>query len=187
MRLVAIAALAAAFLALSAVGFACGGGGGCDRSPENCHPESQLVWVNPTSATPSASWVTCSVSRSSSLLTVTVSELSPGSFCSILGTLENTGHESVHLYEQVQVTEPRGCRLFIYADNLLGLVHAPTLNAGGKFAYSAEISLSAAAGNGCQGASATFHVTISTSGGTVCEGFPYGLEFGPQPNWGRCQ
>lgn len=176
-----MASVAVVFLSLSGVAFACGGGGGCDGTwgGSHCSERSDLVWVNPAATAPSATWVGCTISFTSSVLTVTVSNLAPGANCQFSGTLKNLGHQSVHLFSQIRAHEHRACPWFVYSDNVVGAVHPPSLAPGHTFSYGAEIALSSLAGNACQGASATFTVTLSTSGGNWCQGDPYGVYFGP--------
>lgn len=187
MRTIAVAVVAVTFLALSGVAFACGGGGGCgDLWYGGCSTPSDLVWVSPSSATPSVPWVGCTVEHWESTLTVTVTGLTPGTDCGFQGTLQNVGRTILHLYDQIQVKEPPWCRWFVYSDNLVGAFHPPELAPGHTFAYSAEISLASSAGSSCQGASATFVVTISSSGWNTCEGFPNGIQFGVNGGDGNC-
>jgi len=186
-RTIAIAGVAVTFLALSGIAFACGGGGGCG-SPWHggCSPPSDLIWVKPSSTSVSAPWVSCTAGFQGSKLEWTISGLTPGADCALEGTLQNVGHSTLRLYDQIQANEPPGCRWFVYADNLIGTTQAPTLAPGHTFAYSAEISLASAAGGSCQGVVATFQVTISSSGWNVCEGFPHGIQFGGNGGNGYC-
>jgi len=182
-RGIPLAGVVATFLALSGVAFACGYSGQCgghDGYDHGCSPSNGLEWINPSSTAPSAPSVGCTVSHSESTLTVAVSGLSPGASCSFAGTLENTGSDALSLTATIVATQPHTCRLFVYGDNLVGLAHPPSLAGGHTFAYSAKISLAPTAGNACEGAAATFTVTIAGSqSSSPCEGFYYGLEFGP--------
>ncbi|HTW55635.1 MAG TPA: hypothetical protein VMG36_04210 [Thermoplasmata archaeon] len=182
MKGIPLAGVVATFLALSGVAFACGYSGQCGsgHDSQGCSTPSGLEWVNPNSATPSAPGIGCTVSHSDSTLTIAVTGLSPGGSCAFAGTLENTGSSAVGLAAQITANQPHACRLFVYGDNLVGLLQPPSLAGGHTFAYSAKISLAAAAGNACEGAAATFVVTISGSQpSSPCDGFYYGLEFGP--------
>jgi len=186
-RAIAIASVAGAFLALSGIAFAWGGGGGCHGSFDGgCQPPGDLVWVNPNSEVPSATWVGCTISHSQSTLTVAISGLTPGASCSFKGTLENTGKSSDELVAHISASEPSRCRLFVYADNLIGVTHPPSLSPNHTFGYSGKISLGPTAADGCLGASASFVVTITSSGESSCEGFLYGLEYGSDGNDGCC-
>lgn len=182
MKTLPLVVTAVAFLALSGVAFAWSNGGDCgegDHHGHGCSASPGLVWASPSGTTVSAPWVACTSSFSGGALTIAVSGLAPGSSCVYAGTLQNVGSRSVTLNETVTAHEPAGCPAFVYADDLVGLAHPPTLYGGHAFAYGSTISLASGAGNVCQGVLATFTISIgSASASTPCEGFPHGFEEG---------
>jgi len=177
-----IAAGTVLFLALSGVGFACvedggchgggGGGGGCSSSPE-------ISWVNPASTTVSGSGVVCHESFTSSALTLSVTGLTPGASCSLAATLENVGQEPVTLGAQISANMPSSCRLYTYADDLLGAARAPTVDPGKTYGYDAVVKLSGTATDPCEGTVLVLTVTITADGTNACYGFPQGLVYSP--------
>lgn len=182
-----VAVAVVAFLSLSAVGFADGDGHSCHGdSKHGCDSNPEIAWVSPSSTSPGAAWVTCEVTRTTAVLTIAVSGLTPGVGCTVGGTLENEGQDAVSLSAHISTTEPRACPLYTYADNLLGLTHSPTLDAGKTFPYSAKITLGGAAGPACEGTGVSFTVTISSDGSSSCDGFPNGLELGSDGDDGCC-
>lgn len=161
MKTFVVVGLAAACLALSGVAFACGGGG-CNgnQGGQGCQQSASLVWVSPTTTSVTPSTTLCSASASTSTLSVSVQQLVPGAECVVHATLKNTGEQSITLSASIVSHPAPGCPLFSYTDNLLGLVHPPSLLADHTFAYQATVLLSTAAGNACEGAGASWTVTI---------------------------
>ena len=185
MKVIAVAALAVGLLAIGGVGFAWGGGGGCDDHGGHhggCRSNPQIDWTNPTATGPSVPGISCTVSFSPSLLTEFAYRLVPGSLCYLNGTLTNTGQVPVDLVPHISASLPHGCPAFTYSDNLLSALHQVSLNPGRSFAYKATIAMTPAAGAACEGAHAQFQVTITADGSSSCEGFAAG----PQDDDGGC-
>ena len=167
-NLFTIAIAVGAIASFGGIAFACeqgGGGGGCgdghgDHQGRNCPPDLAIIWHSPTSTNPSASPVRCTLGLTTSTLTVAVNRLAPGESCAFSAFLENTGEKAATLNEAVSISHPATCPYFRYSDNL-PTSPPTTLAAGHSFPYKATISLAAVAGNACQGALATIHVTIT--------------------------
>jgi hypothetical protein len=102
-----------------------------------------------------------------SLLTVVVSHLAPGQSCTFSAQLTNVGTTKVALTELVLLSRPARCPQFTYHDNLPSSP-VPTLAPGRSFPYQGLVSLGSTAGNACQGAVATFHVTITGTAKSTC-------------------
>jgi len=175
MKLVVVAAFAAALVALGGVGWACGGGGGgCNGGFDGkCSESPEIAWVSPASTTASARTVVCAVTATSSALTASAKALYPGTHCWLNATLEDMGSGAVDLVPHIAATLPAGCTLFVYSDNLLSAAPEVELAPGHSYAYRASYGLGATAGNACEKASATFVVTITASGTSSCQGFAY--------------
>lgn len=163
------------------VAYACTGGGpsGCGKGGHSCPPTVGIAWENPSSAHPSQPSASCTISLSSSLLTVVVHNLAPGTSCAFSALLANVGQKAVTLTESVSISEPPNCRQFAYSDNL---PHSPPrlLLSGGTYAVHGSISLSAAAGNVCQGAHAVIVVTITGTESSTCGGHPFAISRAPE-------
>jgi len=173
-KLVVIAAFAAALVAIGGVAFAWGGGDGCDgHHGGGCDAQPNIEWVSPTSTIGGPHTVHCTVVPTSSTLTASASALYPGTQCWLNGTLENTGSGSVQLVPHIAATLPHGCTAFTYADNLLSASPDVQLAPGHTFAYHAHYGLGASAGNACEKVTASFQVTITASGSPSCEGFAF--------------
>lgn len=166
-RLLGVAVVVLALAGSGGIAYACsqgGGGGGCGGSLGNSGgggcPVAGLVWTSPSTVTKPAT-VLCTVGGlGSNTLTVAASRLAPGQSCVFYAALENIGETAVSLTEKVTVSEPSGCPLFGYADNVPAsppAVIAPEH----AFSFQGTISLSATAGNACEGAEATIEVTIT--------------------------
>jgi len=156
------------------VAYACGGGGGggCGGSSWDngggCSGSLTIVWHTPDSATPSVSPVKCTVSLTSSTLTITASKLLPGASCTFAAMLENTGSVTGSLSESVGLTHSAGCTAFHYADNL----PSPPSNqiaSGHSLSFAGSLSLASSAAASCEGASASVKVTITATGSSSCE------------------
>lgn len=165
-------ALVVAVIAVSGgVAFACGGGGGCDSGFDHgscSQPSLEIEWKNPSSVHPSATYVGCTLTLTTSTLTAVVRGLVPGASCALNAILANVGSEAVTLTEAVSISEPKSCAKFSYSDNL---PFAPpgVLNSGKTFAFQAVISLQASAANACQAAHATISVTITGTESSKCQ------------------
>lgn len=174
MKLVVVAAFAAALLALGGVAFAWDGGDGCHGDHGGgCDSQPNIEWVSPTSTIGGPHTVHCSVTVTSATLTASATALYPGTKCWLNATLENTGDGPVQLVPHISATLPHGCTLFTYADNLLSASPEVTLAQGHTFAYLAIYGLGATAGNSCEKVIASFQVTITASGSPSCQGFPF--------------
>jgi hypothetical protein len=174
-KLVVIAAFAAALLAIGGVAFAWGGGGGChgDGGGGGCDSQPNIEWVSPTSTIGGPHTVHCAVTPTSSTLTASATALYPGTECWLNGTLENAGNSPVQLVPHISATLPHGCTVFTYSDNLLSASPDVTLAQGHTFAYRAVYGLAATAGNSCEKVTAAFQVTITASGSPSCQGFSF--------------
>ncbi len=162
--LVSIAVLALVGSGGIAYAWTQGGGGGCgessgDSGSGGC-PVAGLIWTSPSTIAKPAT-VTCTLGGlSSSTLTVTVSRLAPGQSCVFYAALENIGEAAVSLAEKVAFSEPSGCPLFGYSDNVP--TSPPAVIAPEHvFSFQGTISLAPTAGNACEGAQATLEVTIT--------------------------
>jgi len=169
-----LAVVVGAIVGCGGIAFACGGGGGgggCngvhgDGSGGKCQT-LQIVWSTPTSTAPSATPVKCTLSLTSSTLTVVVSLLAPGQACAFAAHLENIGTLAAEVNEQVSISHSAGCSYFRYSDNVptsppLGLA------ASHSYPFTGSVSLALTAGNSCQGAHATIEVTL-TGSQTSCD------------------
>jgi hypothetical protein len=175
-------------LAVSGIGFACGGGGSCHgEDGGTCSSGTALEWVSPSAAIPSGGAAVCSVSQSAALLTLSVSLLSPGTSCAVHGTIENAGQSPLTLSENIDANEPPGCLLFTFSDNLFGASPAPSLGPDRTFAYQGVLSLAPTAGSACENTHATFTVTIAPGQASSCEGFGSGEGSGPGGQGDCCQ
>jgi len=174
MKLVAVAAFAAAVLAIGGVGFAWGGGGCHDHHGGDCRERPALSWVAPTSTSANGVGVHCTASATPSLLTAAGTGFFPGARCWLNATIENTGQQLDKLVPHISASVPPGCATFTYSDNLLGVTPQVQLAPGHTYAYHAQFSLGLTAGNSCERQSAHFQVTISTSGTEDCDGFIHG-------------
>jgi hypothetical protein len=116
----------------------------------------------------SAAPVSCTLSLTPSLLTVTVTHLAPGQSCTFSAKLANVGTTMVALTETVVLSHPARCALFTYHDNLPSHPVA-TLASGHQFPFQGVVTLSPTATNACQGAVATFHVTITGTSQSECD------------------
>jgi hypothetical protein len=174
-RLAPFAMVVATIIAFGGVAFACGQGGGCGDPHAggqggDCQKNPDIVWTTPTSTAPSATPVTCSLSLTSSTLTVVVTHLAPGQACAFTAHLKNIGSGDAEVNEAVAISHPAGCSFFRYSDNV-PTSPALGLAAGHSFSFSAAISLASGAGNACQGAVATILVTL-TGTATTCDAMP---------------
>jgi hypothetical protein len=99
----------------------------------------------------------CSATVTNGKLYITVTNFAPGDTCTVTGSIGNSGSLPGSLSEAISgSTGP-----FSYSDNIHG-----TISAHGTYAYNATISLPGGTGNGAQGASATFDITITATAGT---------------------
>jgi len=152
------------------VAYAWGGGGGggnhCNASAstgsdgKNC-PSLDIVWQNPSGVTPGPN-VQCTLALNTSALTVLIGGLAPGTNCTFFASLANVGKDDVSLTENVTLSAPASCRLFTYGDNIPANP-ARELRSGSSYGFQGKVGLSSSAGNRCQGAVATFLVTITGS------------------------
>jgi len=152
------------------VAYACGGGGGggnhCNAGAstgsdgKNC-PSLDIVWQNPSGVTPGPN-VRCTLALNSSSLTILIGGLAPGTNCTFFASLANVGKDDVSLTENVSLSAPATCRLFSYGDNIPSNP-ARELRSGSAYGFQGKVGLSSTAGNSCQGAVATFFVTITGS------------------------
>lgn len=120
-----------------------------------------LVWHGLPSATPTA---ICSASSTSTVLTVTVVKMAPGSACTIDGTLLNDGNLAGTLSSSIQITWPSTCLSktvsgYAFSDDIGP--HGPTLNVDKTYGFVGVLSLSASAGNGCELSKAVITDTIT--------------------------
>lgn len=181
MKLLVVAAFAAALLAIGGVGFAWGGGGCHGYDHGKCHTSLDISWVSPTTTAPSATGVGCTAAPTPGLLTATASGLFPGALCWLNATIENTGKVPVYLVPHISATLPKGCVAYTFSDNLLSASPQVELGVGHTFAYRAQIGLSAAAGGPCEGSDALFQVSITASGSPSCQGFPQSPSYTNDP------
>lgn len=142
---------------------ACTTSSGCGNS--TCPTSLSFVWESYTTPSPSAPFVKCTTTiTSSSLLTIAATHLAPGTNCEFFATLENTGTIPATLADVIDPSASCPSTNFAYSDNI-NLAHpAPTISAGGTFLYESILSLLSSAGNGCEGATAAFSVTITGTG-----------------------
>jgi hypothetical protein len=162
----AIAALAVVFLVAGGLGYACSSGG-LNEHGSSPPPAVLLSWVSPESSAPSAGYVHCSSSFTAEVLSIRVTDLAPATFCAVSGTIKNLGNLPLTLRAVITLTEPAGCAQFAYSDNVAGLTKEPVLDPERLFGYHADFSLSAKAGNICEGKSAS--VLVNIAGSNPCE------------------
>ena len=155
--------------------FACGGGGGGCGNPtgDSCSSDLEVIWHTPSATAPSSPAVGCKLSLTTSTLTVTVTGLSPGASCGVSALLENIGNVDATLSESVSLAHSGTCTYFHYSDNTPSSP-AVALDADHSRAFAGSISLLAAGGDTCEGATATVHVTITATGSSSCDGEPSG-------------
>jgi len=186
-----LAIVVAAIVGAGGVAYACGGGGGgggCNGQFQgdggnNCQTDLAIEWHTPTSTTPSAATVSCTLWLTTSVLSIGVAGLAPGQSCGFSAVLENVGKEAVALTETVAIGEPPVCAYFHYSDNLPSSP-PETLDAGHSVTVHGTISLSASAGSACEGKSALILVTIAGSESS-CKSDPYSelSRSGEAPLW----
>jgi hypothetical protein len=181
-KLIVIAAVAGALLAIGGVGYAWGGGNGCDGDHHHggCTTEPSLNWVSPTFTKGGPHSVVCLASATPSVLSAAATGLLPGGHCWLNATLENTGNGPEELVPHITATLPPGCTVFTYTDNLLGASPYVELAQGHTFAYQAEYGLGPTAGNSCEKVTASFQVTITAQGSSSCQGFPFNPSVTPK-------
>ena len=179
MKLFSIALAVVVLVGTGGVAYACGGGGGgggCGgpSGGHGCQTDLEIIWKNPSSASPAPSFVTCTLGLTPSTLTVVAGNMAPGAVCTFSGVLANVGHEGVTLTETVSISEPHKCQKFVYSDNI---PHTPArqLSAGATYSFQGTISLSSSAGNTCQGAMATIAVTITGTESSGCGYYTYAI------------
>lgn len=146
-------------------------GGGGQGGNNNCQGQPDLVWQNPSGSLGSARSVSCSLTLTSSNLYLTVSGLLPGQNCTFHAILANIGSATAALSQTISVDQPSACPDFVISDNLPAHP-SPNLAPKGTFAMHGALTLSASAKNGCEGAKATFVVTITGTGNSQCDGVP---------------
>jgi hypothetical protein len=175
--------LALGFIVLAVTGgvaYACSstGSSGCRGDGSRGHqcPSTTLQWVGPSGGTPSAPNVVCSVSLNPETLSVQVSNLAPGQACAVSAGLLNPGKDPETVTEDVSMRSSRSCSLFAYSDNVPS---SPPLTLGPAetFAFHATVGLAASAGNACEGASISIHVTLSAGSSNGCD--TYGTSASP--------
>jgi hypothetical protein len=177
-----IALVVAVIAGVGGVAYACGGGGShCKQSwqdpDHNCKPYVDIVWQNPSGVSPSPASVQCTLTLTSSLLTVTAGGLLPGAGCQFHAVLANIGSKTATLTESVSISEPHSCAKFSYSDNVPS--SPPNkISSGGTFAFQGQVSLASSAGNTCQGASATISVVVTGTETSSCDDSQSGV-FGP--------
>ncbi len=164
MNTLSVAVLVVALASAGGVAYACGGSsGGCNGgnggNGGNCQNSAGLVWTNPSGVTPGTG-VSCVLTLTSSQLTVAVAKLAPGLGCTFHAALENTGQVTLSLSEEVSTHVPSTCTLFTYSDNIPA-TPAHQLNPSASYAFQGSIQLGSTAGKACEGAVATFTVTIT--------------------------
>ncbi|MGC2288514.1 MAG: hypothetical protein WA688_01475 [Thermoplasmata archaeon] len=143
------------------IGYAWQSGGGCNTSNGgDCSASGGLLWTGYSAPVASAAIVKCTISISSTtLLTIGASNLLPGASCKFSAALLNTGTAPSNLGDTISLGS--SCSDFQYSDNIYGDHPDPIVGAGDTFAYASAISLSASAGNACEGARAAIEVTIT--------------------------
>jgi len=132
-------------LLLGGIAYADGGGGGGKEG------NVEIQWTSPTSTSTSHTYVTCTWSETSSLLSVKVKNLAPGDSCTIDGTLRDTGEFGGTLGHSITIHQPTGCSSFVFTDNVAG----KSISAEGKFSVVATLTLLSSAGKTCEGGTAT--------------------------------
>jgi hypothetical protein len=188
-----LALVVAAIVGSGGVAYACmgGSGGGCNgvngdsnnNGGNDCSNDLAIIWTTPTSTTPGAPIVSCSVSLTPSTLYVQVGGLAPGQSCGFSAVLENVGKETVSLAETVSIGEPSVCAFFHYSDNLPSSP-PETLDVDHGFTVHGTISLASGASASCEGKSALILVTI-TGSESSCKSMPYSelARSGDAPLW----
>ncbi len=159
---VAVVALAVVFLVAGGLGYACSAGTLSDKN-SGATSSIELSWANPIATSPSPSYVGCSSSYTSEVLSLHVTNLAPGASCTLSATIKNSGSLPATLYAEITLSHPVNCLLFTYSDNVAKLSKAPVVDPGHPFSYHAVFSLAASAGNACEEKLATVTVTISST------------------------
>lgn len=169
---------------------ACGGGGGgngCDapghQADGKCQQNPDLVWENPSGDAPSVPSVSCSLTLTSSTLSISASNLAPGENCTYHAVLANIGTGAASLGQTISSNNPASCPKFSLTDNLPA--HPPALAAHGTFNVHGALSLSPTATNVCHGAKASFQITITGTGQSQCDAVPGpAVPLVTTPDWG---
>jgi hypothetical protein len=136
----------------------------------------QLAWWDGTQmTTPSASYVTCSATVSTTTmpndtLTVGASNLAPGDNCTVSVTLANEGSLPATVYDYL--TAATGSCSWYYIDNFAPGGHSSAtlpetpqgpiaLGANSQMTYTAFLGLYSGQGNSCQGADLSFSLNVT--------------------------
>ncbi len=160
------------------VAYACGGGGssGCGSpkgsdSSSDCQGSLTLIWHTPDSATASAVPVACTLSLTTSTLTVSAASLFPGASCAFTALLENTGSVDAALSQATSLAHTGSCAGFVFSDNVPA-TPAEDLSASHSFSFSATLGLSSSAASSCEASKVAVSVTITGTGSTSCQYVP---------------